>query len=152
MVIDIVILEIIDFSLSRHLDVVTSQHLLDKYNLIQILYIYLLPKFGEYRSYRNGNSIEVLISIRTWIPWKSLNSPPWSCRIPKYLKSGIPIYNSEIPDTAGRKTRRRRKRRTQAISKCYVFHADAKTLTFFCCNLFHVNPYCYWTIMDLFLN
>ena len=39
-------------------------------------------------------------------------------------KSGIPFYNSEVPDTAGRKTRRRR--RTQAITKRYVFHAYAK--------------------------
>ena len=39
-------------------------------------------------------------------------------------KSEIPFYNSEVPDTAGRKTRRRR--RTQAVTKCYVFHAYAK--------------------------
>ena len=31
---------------------------------------------------------------------------------------------SDIPDTAGRKTRRRR-RRTQAIAKPYRFHANA---------------------------
>ena len=54
------------------------------------------------------------------------------------LKSEIPIYNSEVPDTAGRKTRRRRThaiakryalyanatRRTQAIATCYSFHAN----------------------------
>ena len=43
--------------------------------------------------------------------------------IAKFLKSGIPIYNSEVPDMAGRKTRRRR---TQAIAKRYAFHANAK--------------------------
>ena len=31
-----------------------------------------------------------------------------------------------IPDTAGRKTRRRG-RKTQAIANCYVFHGNAKT-------------------------
>ena len=38
-----------------------------------------------------------------------------------FSKSEIPIYNSEAPDTAGRKTRRRRK---QAIVKRYAFHAN----------------------------
>ena len=32
----------------------------------------------------------------------------------------------DIPDNAGRKTRRRR--RTQAITKRYAFHANAKTI------------------------
>ena len=41
--------------------------------------------------------------------------------IARFLKSGIPIYNSEVPDKADRKTRRRR---TQAIAKCYAFHAN----------------------------
>ena len=40
-----------------------------------------------------------------------------------YFKSGIPLYNSEVLDTAGRKTRRRR--RTQAIAKRYAFHTNA---------------------------
>ena len=35
----------------------------------------------------------------------------------------MPIYNSKVPDTAGRKTKRRRG--TQAIAKCYAFHANA---------------------------
>ena len=39
-----------------------------------------------------------------------------------FLKSGIPIYKSEVPDTVGRKTRRRR---TLATAKRYAFHANA---------------------------
>ena len=46
------------------------------------------------------------------------------CHIGKFSKSGIPIYNSEVLDTAGRETSRR-KRRTQAIAKRYTFHANA---------------------------
>ena len=42
--------------------------------------------------------------------------------IGRFLTSGIPIYNSQVPDTTGRKTRRRR---TQAVAKSYAFHADA---------------------------
>ena len=45
--------------------------------------------------------------------------------IGKFLKSGIPIYNSEVRDTSGRKMRRsRRRRRAQAIAKHYVFDAN----------------------------
>ena len=45
------------------------------------------------------------------------------------LKSGIQIYNSKVPDTAGRKPRRRRmgrrrRRRTYAIAKRVAFHAE----------------------------
>ena len=48
--------------------------------------------------------------------------------IATFLKSGIPIYNCEVPDTAGRRTktkRRRRRRRTQAITKRHEFHANS---------------------------
>ena len=44
------------------------------------------------------------------------------CNIARYLKSGIPIYNSEVLDMAGRKARRRI---TQAVAKCFAFHANA---------------------------
>ena len=37
----------------------------------------------------------------------------------RFLKSGIQIYNSEVPDTTGIKTRRRRK--TQVIAKRFAF-------------------------------
>ena len=45
--------------------------------------------------------------------------------IARFLKSDILIYNSKILDTAGRKTRRIR-RRTQAIAKSFAFDANAK--------------------------
>ena len=46
------------------------------------------------------------------------------CHIARILKSGIPIFNSEVPYMAGRKMRRMR-RRSQAFPKCYAFHANA---------------------------
>ena len=51
-----------------------------------------------------------------------------------FLKSGIPIYNSEVSDAAGRKMSRkrrtcRRRRRTWVIAKSYAFHANAKRLS-----------------------
>ena len=43
----------------------------------------------------------------------------------KFLKAGIPIYNSKVPYTAGRKTRKRRIR-TQTIAKRHAFYANAE--------------------------
>ena len=40
----------------------------------------------------------------------------------RFSKSEIPIYKSKVPETAGRKTRRRR---TQAIAKHYAFYVYA---------------------------
>ena len=40
--------------------------------------------------------------------------------IERFSKSGMPTYNSEVPGTAGRKTRRRK----QATAKRCAFHAD----------------------------
>ena len=56
-------------------------------------------------------SMEILISFLAWIPWKKLDF----CEIFKIIfkiKIHQPIYSFEVPDTASRKTRRR-KRRTQ---------------------------------------
>ena len=60
--------------------------------------------------------------------------------IERFPKS--PIYNSEVTDTAGRKTRRRR---TQAIAKRYAFHANAMKHFF----LFCVIPVIYKLIRTL---
>ena len=60
--------------------------------------------------------ISIQISILTWILCKNLNSLPRSV-----LKSSIMIYDSEVSDMAGRKTRRAI--RTKGIAKCFVFEA-----------------------------
>ena len=44
---------------------------------------------------------------------KKPNSPPRPAK--SRIKLGLPIYNSEVPDTTGRKKRRR----TQAITKAF---------------------------------
>ena len=51
--------------------------------------------------------------------------------ITRFFKSGIPIYISEVSNTAGRKTRRRRKRRTKAIAERFAFDASEKMWTVF---------------------
>ena len=52
--------------------------------------------------------------------------------VERFPKSGIPIYNSEVTGTAGKKMRRRRRSRTNALSKGYGFHANAMKRFFFC--------------------
>ena len=42
--------------------------------------------------------------------------------IARFLKSGIPIDNPDVPDTAGRKTTTRR---TKATTKRFAFYANA---------------------------
>ena len=44
--------------------------------------------------------------------------------IEPFSKSELLIYDSEVPDTVGIKTRRRRRKRTQAIAKHYAFYAN----------------------------
>ena len=46
--------------------------------------------------------VSVPVSILTWISWEKLNSLPRSA-IMRISKSEITIYNSEVPDTTGRK-------------------------------------------------
>ena len=46
--------------------------------------------------------------------------------IARFLKSGIPIYNSEVSDKAGRETRRRK---TQATAKRFAFYANVQTFS-----------------------
>ena len=46
------------------------------------------------------------------------------CQTGRFLKSEIPIYNSKVPETGGKKTKNR-KRRTLANAKRYVFYANA---------------------------
>ena len=65
--------------------------------------------------------ISILISILTWIPWINVNSPPRSHTLQDFLS----IYNSEVPDTAGRITRRRR---TQVIAKHFAFYANSRSV------------------------
>ena len=67
--------------------------------------MYLSAKFGDHRSYRNG-------VINSYINYYMKTEFTTLIRhIAIFLKSGIPIYNSEVPDTASRN----RRRRTQAI-------------------------------------
>ena len=90
--------------------------------------MYLLVKFGDHRSYRNRD-----INSYTNSYMDTLEKPELAAlirHIAIFLKSGMPIYNYEVPNTADRRRkrkrrRRRRRRRTQAITKRHEFHANA---------------------------
>ena len=89
------------------------------------LYMYLLARFGDHRSYRNGDINSYMDTLEIAALTVLI------CHIGRFLKSGIPVYNFEALDTACRKTRRWRTRRkgriTQAIAKRYTFYGSAKT-------------------------
>ena len=75
----------------------------------------LLAKFGDHSSFRNGDVNSYMDTLEKAENTASIR------HIARFLKSGIPIYNSEVPDTPGRKTRRIK---TQAISKRFAFYAN----------------------------
>ena len=58
--------------------------------------------------------ISILISSLTWIPWKMLKLQPQSA-ILSDLRLGIPIYNSKVPDTAGRQQQEEEHRQLQNV-------------------------------------
>ena len=89
--------------------------------------MYLLVKIGGHRSYRNGDIKCYITSYMNTLEKAELATTSIH-HIAKFLKSGIPIYNSKIPDTAGRKTKRGRRRKTQGIAKFYALHANAKNV------------------------
>ena len=86
--------------------------------------MYLLTKFGGDRSYRNGDINSYINSYTDTLEKAELSE--LIHYIARFLKSGKPIYNSEVPDTAGRKTTSRRK--TQAIAKRFAFLANTMSL------------------------
>ena len=83
----------------------------------------LFAKFGGHRSYRNGDINSCINSFMDTLEKVELIA--LIRHIAGFLKSGIPNYNSEVPGTAGRKMKGRR--RAQAVAKSYTFHANAKT-------------------------
>ena len=79
-----------------------------------------LAKFGGHRFYRNKDINSYMDILEKAELTASI------CHIAKSLKSGIPICNFEVRDTAGRETR---KKRAQASSKRFAFYASAKANT-----------------------
>ena len=85
--------------------------------------MYLLFKIGDQRSYRNG---DINFNINSYMDTLEKDELTTSTHvIGKFLKSGIPNYDSEVSYLAGKNTRRRI---TQATVKRSAFHKNAITL------------------------
>ena len=67
--------------------------------------MYLFCKVDGYWSYRNIDINSYINSYMDTLEKAELIASV--CHVARFLKSGVPIYNSEVLDTAGRKTRRR---------------------------------------------
>ena len=85
--------------------------------------MYLLAKLGSDRTDGNGHINSYVNSYMNTFEKAELTD--LVCHIERFLKSGIPICNSDLSDTAGRKTRRRR--RAQAIAKHFAFYTKSKS-------------------------
>ena len=82
--------------------------------------MYLLAKFGDHRCHRNGDINSYINSNIYTLENAQLTAT--IRHIARFLKSGIPIYNTVVQDTAGKK---KKTIRTQAIAKCFAFYANA---------------------------
>ena len=65
--------------------------------------MYLIAKFDDHRSNRNGDKNSFINSYMGTLEKAEVTTSIH--HIGRFLKSGIPSYNSEVPDTASRKTK-----------------------------------------------
>ena len=84
--------------------------------------MYLLSKPGSDRTDGNGDINSYINFYMNTLEKAELTDSVW--HIERFLKSGIPICNSDLLGTADRKTRRRI--RVQAIAKRFAFYTKAK--------------------------
>ena len=76
--------------------------------------MYLLAKFGDNRSHRNGNINSYISSYMDTLEKAALTA---SIRhIARFLKSEIPIYNSEIPLRLAEKQEAKKKEHRQLLN------------------------------------
>ena len=64
--------------------------------------MYLLAKFGRHSSYANGDVNSYICSYKNTLEKAELTT--LVRHLQSYSKSGTLIYNSEVPETTGRKT------------------------------------------------
>ena len=85
--------------------------------------MYLLANFCGHRSYGNGDINPYINSYMSTSEKTELTA--LVRHIEKFSKSGIPIYNSEVPH-CWQKIAATRTTKTQVITKRYAFYANAK--------------------------
>ena len=65
--------------------------------------MHFLVKFGDHKSHGIGDINSYINSYMDFLEKAELTAS--ISHIGRFLKSGIPNYNSQVPDTAGRKAR-----------------------------------------------
>ena len=81
-------------------------------------------KFGDHRSYING---DINSYISSYMETLEKAKPTASVRnIGRFLKSWIKICNFKVPDTAGTKKRKRRRKRLQIAGNCKALRISRK--------------------------
>ena len=80
--------------------------------------MYLLAKFGGYRTYGNGTINSYINSYMHTSDKAELTA--LICHIKRLLESGILIYNSEVPDMAGRKQEEQGEEKEQRQSQSVI--------------------------------
>ena len=83
-------------------------------------------KFGDHRSYING---DINSYISSYMETLEKAKPTASVRnIGRFLKSWITICNFKVPDTAGTKTRKRRKEEHRQLQSVTHFTQTQKVI------------------------
>ena len=80
--------------------------------------MYLLVKFGDHRSDRNGDINSYMKSYMDNLDLEKAELIASIRHIARFPKSGIPIYNSEVPDTANNTDKNQAK---NTIAKHFAF-------------------------------
>ena len=75
--------------------------------------MYLLAKFGDHRCHRNGDINSYINSNIYTLENAQLTAT--IRHIARFLKSGIPIYNTVVQDTAGKKKQQEEHRQLQSV-------------------------------------
>ena len=82
--------------------------------------MFLLVKPRDHKFQRNGDINSYINSYMETLEKAELTTS--ICHIGRFLKSGIPIYNSKVPDMANRKTAEEEQEQRQLHS--IMFHAN----------------------------
>lgn len=88
------------------------QHLFNYSRLCQLYQMFLLARFGSHKFHENGDISSYISSYVDDLAKDEF--PALLYHIEIFLKSIIAIDNCKVADTAGRKTRRVRRRRTKS--------------------------------------
>ena len=108
--------------------------------------MYLTARFDDRRSYRNGDISSYISSyINSYVDTlekAELIASVW--HIVRFLKSGILIYNSEVPDMTGRRRREEEHRQLQSVLRFTQTQKGKNHIKIFLLNQFAAQKKSKW--------